>query len=204
MAFKFDFFGKKRKRAEAVAKIANQMQMSYVEKDEYGTKSLLGDFKLFQIGMKKEVRNYLHKKEEAEKLEISIFDYHYVVSTGNSTVPFSQTVFFIQSKTLGLPQFLLKPEHFFHKIGTYLGMQDIDFESHPEFSDQYLLKGEDEELIREKIDENFRSFFTIEKNWTLEGVGYFMIFYKKNKILPAEQISEFYTKGRKVYDLLNS
>lgn len=202
MAFKFGAFGRKKRRAKAMESIARQLQMSYVPKDEYGTQSLLGDFKLFQKGIAKEVRNLLHKKEATENLEISIFDYHYVVPTGNSMVPFAHTVFFIQSKTLALPQFLLKPENFFHKIGTHLGMQDIDFESHPEFSDQYLLKGEDEALIRKKLDDNFRSYFTIEKDWTLEGLGYFMILYRFNKILPTEQLTEFYEKGWKIYNLL--
>jgi len=191
-------------RAEAMEKVARQLGMTYTAKDEYGYKSLLADFKLFQKGTSKKIINLLHKKEEGFELEIFIFDYHYVISSGKSSVKYKQTVFFIKSKKLGLPQFSLQPEHFFHRIGTYLGMQDIDFESHPEFSDQYLLKGEDEDLIREKLDENFRSFFTIEKNWTLEGIGYFMVFYANKKLLPPEEITDFYAKGKEIYGLLNT
>ncbi len=201
----FDFFTKgKRRRAEGMENAARQLGMTYTAKDEYGYKSLLGDFKLFQKGTSKSIVNFLQKKETELDLEIFIFDYHYVISTGNSSVRYKQTVFFVKSSKLGLPQFSLKPEHFFHKIGTYLGMQDINFESHPEFSDQYLLKGEDEDLIRAKLDENFRNFFTIEKNWYLEGLGYFMVFYAHNKLLPPAEITNFYSKGREIYKLLNT
>ncbi len=200
----FDFFGKKeRLRGEAMEQMARQLGMNYTTKDEYGYKSLLGDFKLFRKGTGRKILNFLQKKEEELDLETFIFDYHYVISTGNSSVRYKQTVFFVKSSKLALPQFSLQPEHFFHRIGTYLGMQDIDFESHPEFSDQYLLKGEDEDLIREKLNENFRSFFTIEKNWYLEGLGYFMIFYAHNKLLPPEEIMDFYAKGQEIYKLLN-
>lgn len=199
----FDFLNKDKKRAEEMEKVAARLQMSFVPKDEYGTKTLLADFKLFQIGGAKRITNFLHKKEENFDLDSYIFDYRYIVSTGNTTVPFAQTVFFIQSKKLELPQFLMKPERFFHRIGTFLGMQDIDFASDPEFSQQYLLQGEDEALIRKKLNPEFRHFFTIEKNWTLEGLNYFLIFYRHNKVLPPEEIYQFYAKGKEIYRLLN-
>ena len=185
-------------------KIASQMKMSFVPVDEYGTKTLLRDFKLFQQGGGKRITNLLHRKEAESDLEVSIFDYRYVINTGKSSVPFHQTVFFVNSKSLDLPQFLLKPENFFHRIGTYLGMQDIDFSSHPEFSHQYLLQGEHEDLIRERLDSDFRHFFTVEKNWSLEGLNYFLIFYQQNKLLPPEEISTFYQKGKTIYELLQS
>lgn len=200
----FDFLKKNNKRAEAMAQVAAKLNMSYVAKDEYGTKSLLADFKLFQRGGGKLITNFLHKKEEAFDLDAYIFDYRYIISTGKSAIPITQTVFFIQAKQLELPQFLLKPEHFFHRIGTYLGMQDIDFVSDPEFSDQYLLQGEDEDLIRKRLTPDFRHFFTVEKNWTLEGLNYFLIFYRHKKVLPPEDIYRFYDKGMQIFQLLNN
>lgn len=199
----FDLFNKNKKRKEAMTKVAARLGMSYTTKDEYGTKTLLGDFKLFQSGVSKSITHFLHKKEEEQDIDTYIFDYRYVVNTGNSAIPFTQTVFFIQSKELDLPLFFMRPENFLQRIGTYLGMQDIDFESHPEFSGQYLLQGEEESLIRKKLDGDFRSFFTIEKDWNLEGLNYFLIFYRRNKILPPEEIFNFYSKGKEIYRLLN-
>ncbi len=189
-------------RASAMQDVATSLGMSYRAKDEYGTRKLLGDFELFKRGGRKKVTNLMKKTEEDLELNTNIFDYQYTVSTGKSAVTLRQTVFFVQSKQLALPQFLLKPEHFFHRIGTYLGMQDIDFVDHPEFSRQYLLQGEDEDFIRRKLDADFRSYFTVEKNWTLEGLNYFLIFYRNKKRLAPEEIPEFYRKGKEIYQLI--
>ncbi len=43
-------------------------------------------------------------------------------------------------------------------------------------------------------------FFTTEQDWNVEGLNYFMIFYKKDKVLPTTEILDFYQKGR---DLMN-
>lgn len=198
----FNFSSKGQGRAAAMKTVASHLGMSYRAKDEYGTRKLLGDFQLFRRGGRKKVTNLMKKKETDFDLETNIFDYQYTVSTGNSAATFRQTVFFVQSKQLALPQFLLKPEHFFHRIGTYLGMQDIDFVDHPKFSRQYLLQGEDEDLIRQKLTEDFRTYFTVEKNWTLEGLNYFLIFYRNKKRIPPEDLPEFYRKGKEIYNLL--
>ncbi|MEM7379847.1 MAG: ABC-F family ATP-binding cassette domain-containing protein [Bacteroidota bacterium] len=57
-----------------------------------------------------------------------MFDYSYQRGKNNQKRTYRQTVFFVKSKKLGLPELFMKPESFFNMIGTYLGMQDIDFE----------------------------------------------------------------------------
>jgi hypothetical protein len=68
-----------------------------------------------------------------------------------------------QSSLLSLPEFELRSENMFHKIGKAFGCQDINFESHPEFSKRYLLRGADEEAVR--------TFFTPEMRvaWVSRG-----------------------------------
>jgi hypothetical protein len=46
-----------------------------------------------------------------------------------------------------MPHFALRPEKAWHKIGSWFGHQDIDFDSHPRFSSTYLLRGGDESAI---------------------------------------------------------
>ena len=86
--------------------------------------------------------------------DINVFDYRFTISTGKTSVTKEQTVFFMNSKELGLPDFYMKPEHFLHKIAAFLGFEDIDFEEFPGFSDQYHLKGEDEHYIRAVMGED--------------------------------------------------
>ena len=168
------------------------------EKDEYGLLSLLKEFKIFRRGHKssKRITNILRKVDVERDSKVCIFDYTFVTGGGNSTQRHRQTVFFVNAKDLNLPTFLMKPENFFHRIGQYLGMvDDIDFETHPDFSDQYLLQGQVESFVRDTFHEELLHFFTIEKDWCLEGMNYYLIFYKTGHRIPAEQIRNFYEKG---------
>ncbi|RME02715.1 MAG: hypothetical protein D6816_10900, partial [Bacteroidetes bacterium] len=146
------------KRKQDLQDLAYRHEMTFYEKDEWGMKSLLKDFFFFIIGHSRKVFNILYSATDFLEEKLAVFDYRYTIQAGNTPVTQLQTVFFIQSKQLSLPQMLLKPENFFHKIGTWFGMQDIDFEEYPEFSDRYLLQGEDEQRIRKTIDENVSRF----------------------------------------------
>ena len=189
-------------RKEGMEKLSYTIDMDYVGEEEWGMLNRLEDFKLFRTGTRKQIFNLMQRKGPFLDEQMAIFDYRYTISTGKSTKHFFTTVFFIQAKSLSLPEFMMKPENFFHKIGSFLGMQDIDFEEHPKFSDQYLLKGEDEERIRDIFDENVLKFFTVEKNWSMEGVGYFLILYQHDKLLPERSIENFYRKGMQLYEYL--
>lgn len=193
-------------RKKQMEQIAFELQMQFSEKDDWGLRRRLSDFHLFKKGHSKEIFNVISKKETFLEEQFFIFDYKYTIQAGNTPVKHYQTVFHIQSKKLGLPEFLLKPESFFHKIGAFLGMQDIDFEEHPEFSQKNLLQGEDEDLVRNMMTVNpllFR-FFTVERDWSLEGVGYFMVFYSQQKLLHPGIVKNFLKKGMEVYDILKS
>ena len=197
------WFNKGKKRTETMEQLAKELEMSFKAKDEYGLKNLLKDFNIAKRGHSNKIKNILQKKEEEQGFDIRIFDYHYIIQAGSTAVPVSHTVFFVQSKKLELPQFLLKPENFFHKIDNYLGLQqDIDFEQFPEFSDQYLLQGEEEDLVRKEMSDEVLKFFTIEKDWCLEGLNYFLIFYPKKGQIPKEKINLFYEKGIEIYKML--
>lgn len=191
-------------RSAQMAQIANKLEMQFEAKDEWGLKTLLKDFHLFRRGGRKKILNYMHKSDGWLEMEMHLFDYHYTISTGKSSYTFKQTVFFVQSKRLGLPQFLMKPENFFHKIGHFLGIKDINFEEFPEFSNQYYLKGPDEEFIRAALNEKVLRFFTVEKNWSLEGINYFLIFYCNDTILPPQKILNFYDKGIQLCNMLST
>ncbi len=196
---------KLRERTEQLRAAAFELGMDFEEKDEYRMIALLRDFKLFRTGGRKTISNILTKTSSLMEEKINVFDYRYTISTGKSSHTYHQSVFFIQSKQLAMPQMLLKPEHFFHKIGAWLGMQDIDFEEHPEFSDRYLLQGEDEDRIRRTMsNEAVMRFFTVEKNWHLESIGFFLILYQDKKLIMPSHIKTLYGKGMKLYEQLKT
>lgn len=190
------------KRKEGMQKLSYDIDLDFIGDEEWGMLNRLEGFKLFKKGGRKKIFNLMQRKGPFLDEQISLFDYRYIISTGKTTKKFYTTVFFLQSKSLGLPEFMMKPENFFHKVGSFFGMQDIDFEEHPDFSDKYLLKGEDEELIRHAYNEEILKFFTVERNWSVEGVGYFLILYQHDVLLSEKSIEELYRKGMQLYEYM--
>ncbi|MCF8247391.1 MAG: hypothetical protein K9J37_18225 [Saprospiraceae bacterium] len=184
-------------RTEQLRQVAFKLNMEFNEQDEYGMIGLLRDFQLFGKGGRKEISNLMTQSSQLMEDRFHVFDYKYTISTGKSAHTFRQTVLFINSKRLSMPEMLMKPEHFFNKIGTWLGLQqDIDFEEHKVFSDNYLLQGEDEARVRRTMDqEEIIRFFTIEKDWYLESVGFFMIFYQRNRLIEPNEIKHLHERG---------
>jgi hypothetical protein len=191
-------------RPSELRHIAYELGMEYSERDDYGMIGLLRDFRLFSRGGRKEITNLMTKTSPLMEDRFHIFDYKYTVSTGKSSHTYRQTAMFINSKQLSMPEMLMKPEHFFNKIGHWLGLQqDIDFEEHKEFSDNYLLQGEDEPRIRRTMNqEEIIRFFTVEKDWHLESVGFFLIFYQHEHLFQPAEIKHFYDRGMLLFENL--
>ena len=114
-----------------------------------------------------------------------------------------QSVICFQSPQLNLPKFQLCPEYFFHKIGSKLGSQDIDFESHPtaaEFSKKYLLRGKDEQTIRALFTDTVLTFFAAHPDKVcVEGSDDQLIWYQPGKIIEPEDIPAFMKEGFEVF-----
>lgn len=189
-------------RGEQLQQTAQELAMTFTPEDEYGMIGLLRDFHLFNKGGRHKITNILSKTSPMMEDKVNIFDYKYTISTGKSSHSYHQSVFFIQSKLLAMPEMLMKPEHFFHKVGAWLGIvKDIDFEEHPQFSDTYLLQGEDEQHVRRTIgQEEVIRFFTIEKEWHLESIGYFMIFYQHDRLILPNEIKHLYHRGMMLFE----
>lgn len=199
-------FGQSKKEAlrqEKYQYLCASLGLNYLGKDEFGTKSYLKDFELFKYRSGK-IRNLSQKKSSALDSEINLFDYKYTISTGKTYHVFDQTVFFMNSKNLGLPVFQMKPENIGHKIGAFLGWDDIDFEAYPAFSDKYHLTGENENFIRHHFDETILKFFSKTSGWTIEAANYYMIFYSANSLVPENILVDFYKLGMGIYELFKN
>lgn len=194
---------KNRNRGPALKQVAYKLDMDYTPSDEWGLVPQLQDFKLFKKGYGRRVRHVLTRQEALMESKIHIFDYRYLMWAGKSSRRIEQTVFFLESRQLGLPEFYMQPELFFHRVGELLGLtDDIDFEGHIDFSHNYRLKGEEEGYIRHAFKDDLLRFFAIEKGWSMEGLGFYLVFYKKNKILKPSLVHNLYKKGMGVYQKL--
>ena len=189
-------------RIEEFESCARDLKWAFKEKDEWGMIKWLLDFKVFKQGHNKKVCPVtILKKDDLEF--ICVFDYAYTISSKNSSHTYRQTVYFRYSKALALPHFIMVPEKWYHRVGTYFGMQDIDFVEYPEFSHNYLLRGEDEDYIRYHFDHpEMIRFFGQQDFYSLEGMNYLMVLYVDNSLFYGQQIHQLVRIGNKLHDFL--
>jgi hypothetical protein len=162
----------------------------------------LAHFKLFSQGSARHIKNLLHGV--TDDVEVGIFDYQYTTGGGQHSQTFFQSVVAFRSPRLNLPDFALRPENVFHRIGQVLGYQDIDFESRPDFSKAFLLRGSDEARIREVFDDEVLEFFEGTTGVCVEGGGDQLIYCRSSKKVEPANTRSFMDDGFKVYLLFRS
>jgi hypothetical protein len=190
-----------KKRTEAFAKLAESLNFEFLPKGDAALQRELAAFHLFTLGHSKKMKNLL--RGEAQGLEISIFDYCYVVGHGKHQQTYQQSVFVAAVNDLDLPKFTMRPESFWHKIGSFLGFKDIGFDTHPVFSKKYLLKGPDEEEIRKLFVPEVLDYFEGTKGLNVEADGDLLLYYRYTRLKP-EQIHDFMAEGFEVLKLFRT
>lgn len=191
----------KEKRGNQYQSLCDDLNLEYTATDQQGVHQQLQDFRLFRRGTRGRIRHVISREDPLMESKVHVFDYRYLKFAGKHTRRIEQTVFFLESRKLGLAEFYMKPEHFFHRVGNLLGLpNDIDFEAHADFSYNYHLTGENESYIRHTFKDEVLRFFAIEKGWSMEGLGYYLVLYKKGKVLDPKTITQLYRKGRSVYE----
>lgn len=193
-------------RTAALKRLALDLGMEFEENDAMHDLALLRHFRCYrQTNRSRKVFHVLKKKHALLDHVLQVFDLRWTVSTGKSSRTFYQTMFFIRSQSLALPDFYLRPEHFLHRIGAWLGMQDIDFVEYPEFSHHNVLKGEDEDLVRQLVVKpQLAGMFRLNREWFVEGLGYYLVLYKQRRLLTPEEIKDLITRGVELYQMLRT
>jgi hypothetical protein len=190
---------KNTRRNTALEEFARRKGFAYEEQDSFGIRAYFKDMKLFRIGGSKKALNMM-QRSEAEFNHSGMFDYHYTVSTGKSSRTFKQTVYFRIQNDLMLPAFKLFPEQWYHQIGKWFGMQDINFVEYPEFSKNYLLQGPQPEFIWKLFqDEDLVRHFDAYPGWSVEAVGKYFVMYKHHKLQPVTQMGTLLKTGDTLY-----
>ena len=187
-----------KKRTEQFAVISAELKLNFFPKGSTSLFERLKPFHLFSKGWSRKIKNLM--EGEANKVELAIFDYQYTTHGGQHPQTHRQSLLFIRSPKLNLPDFSLRPENVFHKIGSAFGDKDIDFETHPIFSKSYLLRGDNEAAIRGLFNNELLNFIQSQQKISIEGSGDKLIFYRhKNRVKP-EEVESFMEEGFQVFD----
>jgi hypothetical protein len=145
----------------------------------------LEKFSLFNQGHTKNITNTMYGQIDGVKA--ALFDYQYVIGHGKNRSTHNQSVVYFESTNLTLPFFTLRPESTFHKVIAAFGYQDIDFGNRPEFSKQYLLRGPDEQAVRNTFDDSALGFYEMNRGSCTDGGGnQLFVFRQGHRIVPLE------------------
>jgi hypothetical protein len=176
---------KDRERTEAMRAVASFLQWNFVEVAPWNMIANLDYFTLFNQGHGKQIKNFMYG--EANGVKAAVFDYIYVTGSGKNRTTHFQTVTYLESANLRAPYFSLRPEGLFTKLLTAFGYQDIDFGQRPEFSKQYLLRGQEEMAIRQTFNDQLLAFFETYQGTSADaGNNQLFVFRAGHRCQPEE------------------
>jgi len=189
------FLHLEKKRANALQAIAAEIGLQFSATHHEDLSASMQKFPLFNKGRGRKIRNVMSTETDIARL--TIFDYQYRTGGGDNSRTHRQTVVALESEALRLPSFSLRPESVFHKIGAAIGMQDIDFEEHADFSDNFVLTG-DEQLVRQFFDNGLLNEFAKRQGISVETAPGSFIYFRTRRCKP-EQIREYMSQAYAIY-----
>ena len=179
--------------------VADELGLQFYPNGDTAIQNAIGQLRLFNQGHGRKTRNMLSGR--TEDVDLAIFGYRYKTGSGKHQHTHQQTVISFRSPHLSLPEFELRPEHMFHKIGQAFGYEDIDVDSHPEFSKRYVLRSRNEGAIRDLFTPEILEFFESQKGVSVEGTQDRLIYYRAGKRIDPEEVRSFMEEGFRVYGL---
>jgi carbonic anhydrase len=153
----------------------------------------LDRFELFTQGRRRKLSNLMTSPGGDPRS--LLFDYSYTTGGGNAQSRHHQTVFYAVSDALQLPTFSLRPQRFIHGIAKMFGYQDIDLHGRPQFSEMFVLRGEDEAAVREVFGAAVADFFEGRASACAAGVGHELLYWRREKRLSGDEIESFVNDG---------
>ncbi len=127
-------------------------------------------------------------------LQTSLFDYQFATGGDESSTCHFQTVAAFRKEGFRLPNFEMRPEGVLQKIGDAFTRKDIHFESHPEFSRRYQLRGDPPEEVRQLFSANLLSYLEgldRKKKWRLEASDQTLIVYRADVTVKPADLPNF-------------
>ena len=190
----------KQRRRLALSDMARELGFNFSADAGVGILADHAHLRLFNQGQSRTVFNLLDGRFGGH--DVAVFDYSFVTGSGKNRSTHYQTIVSIHSLR-SLPLFELRPEHILHKIGQLFGYQDIDFETHPDFSKRYLVRGQDEKAVRHTL--GYMALSTIESlhHVTIEGGADRFIFFECEAQQQPDAIRRMLTDAIRVFKSLS-
>lgn len=103
-----------------------------------------------------------------------------------------------KNSDINFPIFTMEREGFFEKIEDLASNKDIDFDNHPIFSNKFLLRGLDENLIRKFFTADVLQLVETEPIYHLESNGSSLIIYRFDRKRKEKEVEQLILFGKKL------
>ena len=193
-------YASNKRRTAAFQEQADEMGLRFVDNPDGQAYQQFERFKLFNRGRSRRMTNLI--EGDSGDVKISIFDYRFTTGSGKNSTTHNQTIIALQSQQLQCPEFTMRPEGFFDKIGNAMGFQDLDFDTHPEFSKLFVLKGPDETAIRSYFTPTVLEFFESQPKISLEASNDTMFFYRNRTRRKPEELKDLLGQAYEAFGVL--
>lgn len=192
-----------RQRREALGKELGFEHSHDVEDDVADSiNELLGETSMTDIS------NVLHREFDSTHVvfaDLKIFRSSNSTSDNNSSESKTQTIAFFQDPSLRLPDFEMQPEGFGTRLlEQIVGIKDIDFDSHKEFSKNYLLTSAWENKTRRFFNRELLDFFTQEKGWQIRAHRDRLLIFLPGKMFGEGNDQEFVDNTLAIFGQIRS
>lgn len=184
---------KEKERTQQLQAAARHLGWTFAEEAPLNMITGLEQFGLFSQGHGKQIKNMMYG--EASGIKAAVFDYVYVTGSGKHRQVHYQSVVYLEPANLRLPYFSLRPENFLHKVFTVFGYQDIDFGQRPEFSRNYLLRGQDELAIRQTFNDRLLSFYENYAGTCTDAGGSQLLLFRAGHRFEPHEIQSYLSLG---------
>lgn len=179
---------------------AESMGLTFIPDGDADLLDRLSVFKLFNQGHSRKMKNLI--QGDSGEVNIAIFDYQYTTGGGKNQQTHLQSIVALQSNQLVCPDFTMRPERMFDKLGSALGFQDIDFESHQMFSSSFVLQGSDEAAIRKYFDQSVLDFFSAKPGISVEAQTGTLFFYRARQRIQPREIKDNLAQAYEVFGMM--
>ncbi len=197
----FDFIFQRRNE---MSQWAAEMGMSYFENDQYGLREQIDAFELISTGRSRRIKNLMVRGHEMDEMQECIFDFHYDSGSNDNETTTKTTVIFLNSKSLLLPSFFMRPKN---KLGKWF-QRIRDKNQGPGDKDQllynYKVNVEDDAQLDFLINSGIHTLLLTDKVYNLEGYGHYMIIYQDARLLNLNQILNMRSTAQNIFDYLKA
>lgn len=180
---------RERERTEALRRVAETAGLTFEPRGELESLRSRGDLQLFAHGHSKRATNVMTGRLDDQ--EVIVFDYRFTTGSGKHQHTTTETIVMLPGANHALPDLRMAPESPLTKVWEAFGYQDIDIDSSPEFSRQYVLKGANEEAIRTALYPKATSYFGEHAGWTVEIRSGTIAVYRGARRPKAEDMRPF-------------